>query len=122
MTTLASKSVPQPTKRGPRPERQTNMSALPYMADDRVVSCRTRTGPQRDATSSTLSDSHQPLRWQPFAKEQQRGERGGRADQKRRETVRNVHVISVAVFVARLRSSELEIVRGGEDGRGTPPA
>jgi hypothetical protein len=44
MTRLASKSVPQPTKRGLRPERQTNMSALPYVADDRVASCRTRTG------------------------------------------------------------------------------
>ena len=76
MTTLASKSVPQPTKRGLRPERQTNMSALPYVADDRVASCNSRTGPQRTATFSALSDSHQPLRWQTFAKEQQCGERG----------------------------------------------
>ena len=54
MTRLASKSVPQPTKRGLRPERQTNMSALPYVSDDRVASCKRRTGPQRTATFSAL--------------------------------------------------------------------
>ncbi len=41
MTTLASKSVPQPTKRGLRPEPQTIMSALPSAGDDRDVPCRT---------------------------------------------------------------------------------
>jgi hypothetical protein len=39
MTTLASKSVPQPTKPGLRPERQSIILAL-YLGNDRTASAR----------------------------------------------------------------------------------
>lgn len=43
---LASRSVPQPTKRGLRPERQMIMSAsLPSAGDDRLVFCTIWTNP-----------------------------------------------------------------------------
>lgn len=45
---LASKSVPHPSKRGLRPERQMIIDAsLPSAGDDRLVFCRTWTNPLR---------------------------------------------------------------------------